>query len=109
MNMPGFTAKASLYTTSGNYRAVASTPDTLDATALRLAMKVVNKNIVDCTTIPDSITCHECNSFGPGTFDCCGLGKPEGGCECRNCPNPPLTRPSSLIGDVFNRAIGGLQ
>ena len=99
MNMPGFTAGVSLYTTSGHYRAMAGTPDALDATALILALKVEtgNKNTVDCTTFPDSITCHECNSFGPGTFDCCKFGNPQGGCDCKNCPNPPLTRPPIFI------------
>ncbi len=98
MKMPGFTAESSLYKTSGHYRALAGTPAALDTTALRLAMKkgTVQKNIVDCNTFPDSISCHECNSFGPGTFDCCTLGNPQGGCECKNCPNPPLTRPQGL-------------
>lgn len=110
MNMPGFTAEASLYTTSGHYRAMAGTPDAPDATALILAMDTVTvmKNIVDCSTFPDNITCHECNSFGSGTLDCCKLGNPQGGCECKNCPNPPLTLPPPSIRDVLNKAIGGL-
>ena len=49
---------------------------------------------VDCKSFPDSITCHECNSFGPGTFDCCelrGMRKPGDSCIIVNDPNAEST------------------
>lgn len=58
--------------------------------------------VVDCKSFPDSITCHECNSFGPGTWDCC-FPRPGHGCIIINDPNeftggkPPRTRFSQSV------------
>jgi hypothetical protein len=92
MSMPGFTADTSLYRTSGHYRAMAGTPNALAAAALTLALgKRANVvAFVDCKTFPDSTTCHECNSTGPGTFNCCELGgmrNPGDSCIILNDPN----------------------
>jgi hypothetical protein len=88
MNMPGFTAETSLYKTSGHYRAMAGTPHTLAAAALTLA--AIATSSVDCKTFPDNITCHECNSTGPGTLDCCQLRKRGDSCIIVNDPNVGL-------------------
>jgi hypothetical protein len=92
MNIPRFTAEASLYKTSAHYRAMAGTPHALAAAALILARaRSVNVEAsVDCKTFPDSITCHECNSTGPGTFNCCelrGMRNPGDSCIIVNDPN----------------------
>lgn len=92
MKMPGFTAETSLYKPSGHYRVVADTPNALAAAALTLALynRVNTESFVDCKTFPDNITCHECNSTGPGTFDCCQLRKPGDSCIILNDPNELL-------------------
>jgi hypothetical protein len=100
MNMPGFTAGTSLYTTGVHYRAMAGTPNAQTASALTLCAARGGGNvtaIVDCNTFPDSSTCHECNATGPATFDCCQLGgmrNPGDDCIILNDPNAnPLVRP----------------
>ncbi|WP_155920516.1 hypothetical protein [Methylobacter luteus] len=82
MNMPGFTAEASLHKTNDHYRSIAGTFDTLAVAALAPAL-LFRRNTnpapdidVDCNTFPDNITCNECNSYGPGTLDCCNLRRP---------------------------------
>ena len=92
MNMPGFTADASLYKTSGHYHAMAGTLNALatDALALALDNRMNATAVVDCKTFPDNTTCHECNSTGPGTFNCCELGGMRGpgdSCIILNDPN----------------------
>lgn len=93
MNIPGFTAETSLYKTGGHYRAMAGAPNEPAAAAIKLALDNPTKpptSDVDCKTFPDSITCHECNSTGPGTFDCCELKRPGELCVIANDPNLPV-------------------
>jgi hypothetical protein len=102
MSIPGFTSETSLYKTSGHYYATAGTHNALTAAGLTLALDN-SWNVtasVDCKTFPDSITCHECNATGPGTFNCCSLGgtRPGDKCIIKNDPNklavdgsPPTT------------------
>jgi hypothetical protein len=93
MTLPGFTAEASRYRASGRYRAQAGTFTGLVAAGLTLALdnsSFGTTATVDCKTFPDSITCHECNSTGPGTFNCCELGgmrNPGDSCIIVNDPN----------------------
>ena len=89
MNMPGFITDSALYNTSSHYRAMAGTPEAAAAVTFALDTATDGTPIVDCNTFPDSITCHECNSTGPGTFECCQLGHPTGGCIVLNDPNYP--------------------
>ena len=99
--MPGFTAEASLHKVSRRYRATADTSSALAAGLLMLALDNRSFNTqasVDCKTFPDNVTCHECNSTGPGTFDCCELGgmrHPGDSCIIVNDPNPLTTPPPS--------------
>ena len=100
MTLPGFTAEVSQYTASRRYRAMAGTSNAPAAAALTLALD--NRTFgteasVDCKTFPDSITCHECNSTGPGTFNCCelrGMRNPGDSCIILNDPNA-LSNPGS--------------
>ena len=93
MALPGFTAEASYYRTGGQYRAIAGTSNPPAGATLTLARD--NRTFgteasVDCKSFPDGITCHECNAFGPGTFDCCelrGMRKPGDSCIIVNDPN----------------------
>jgi len=93
MTLPGFTAEASQYKASGRYLAMAGTSNALAAAALTLALDnraFGTEASVDCKTFPDSITCHECNSTGPGTFNCCelrGMRNPGDSCIILNDPN----------------------
>jgi hypothetical protein len=73
MRIPGFTAETTLGDGTRGFRAAASAPEMARA---RVTLAVDNDDDlgwIDCKTFPDSITCHECNAFGPGTFDCCQL------------------------------------
>ena len=116
MTLPGFTAEASHYRARG-YRAVAGTSNAFARTALTLALDnpaFGTEASVDCKTFPDSITCHECNSTGPGTFDCCELGgmrKPGDSCIILNDPNALSSpgRPTSRFPRVpaISRRFGG--
>ena len=93
MALPGFTAEASYYSVGGRYRARSRTPSGPAGAAVTLALD--NRTFgteasVDCKSFPDSITCHECNSFGPGTFNCCelrGMRKPGDSCIIVNDPS----------------------
>jgi hypothetical protein len=96
MTMPGFTAEASLYKMRAHYREVTGTLDAMAAADLSLALPVIESPTpdVDCGTIPDSITCIECGSTGPGTFSCCKLqGKAPENCVIKPYDPPPLGRP----------------
>lgn len=73
MNIPGFTAEASLYKTSGHYR-IAGTPNSLAALTLALIGSISVVPDVDCTDFPDNQTCRECGPWG--TLDCCELRRP---------------------------------
>ena len=85
MNMPGFTANNTLYVTRGNYRALTDAPNVPVAAAVMLAL--ARETTVDCHSIPDATTCHECNSNGPGTLDCCRLRDHGDSCIIVNDPN----------------------
>jgi hypothetical protein len=93
MTLPGFTAEASHDKASRRYRAMAGTSSALAGAALTLAVDnpaFGTEASVDCKTFPDSITCHECNSTGPGTFNCCelrGMRNPGDSCIILNDPN----------------------
>jgi len=69
MKWPGFTGEASLYKTSGQYRAMAGTPSGPVVAALTRGIFHTPKPDVDCTTFPDNQTCRECGPWGD--FDCC--------------------------------------
>ena len=114
MTLPGFTAEASDYRSDGRYRATIWTSSASPGTAVALALdnrRFGTEASVDCKTFPDAITCHECNSTGPGTFDCCelrGMRNPGDSCIIVNDPNALSTpeRPTSRfprVGTVSRR------
>ena len=72
MNMPGFTAEASLYMANRNYRAIAVTPTALGEGALTLATrKDGNLEWIDCNDFPANNFCRECGNTGPDAAICC--------------------------------------
>lgn len=93
-NLPGFNAESSLSRTRANYNAISGTTGGLPAAAVVLAR--ATEASVDCGTFPDNITCNECNSSGPGTFNCCelkGMRHPGDSCIILNDPNPLTATP----------------
>jgi hypothetical protein len=75
--IPGFTADAALYRTSGTYRTMAATPIVLAEHALTLATaKDGNLEWIDCRDFPSNIICRECGNTGPDSAVCC----PDGFC-----------------------------
>ncbi|NOT83572.1 MAG: hypothetical protein HOP02_02085 [Methylococcaceae bacterium] len=72
MNMPGFTAEASLHTANRNYRAIAATFTALRAGALTLATRKNGKlEWIDCNDFPANNFCRECGNTGPDAAICC--------------------------------------
>ena len=101
MTLPGFTADSSYYRTAGLYRVMAGNSGSCARPSVSLARdnrKSGTEASVDCKSFPDGITCHECNAFGPGTFDCCelrGMRNPGDSCIIVNDPNAEPARPTS--------------
>jgi hypothetical protein len=112
MRMPGFTAELSLSRKEGSHRARAGGPRVPAALTPAFDIDRHGRNTtttIDCKGFPDAITCHECNSTGPGTLQCCQLRKKGDDCIIINDPNalaqpdlPPhmFTRVPVFSGDL---------
>lgn len=83
MHIPGFTAEATLYGGSRNYRAVAAVPTVMRSSSLMLALDNDPKlGYVDCKEWPNNLFCRECGATGPDSAICC----PNNYCIINNPP-----------------------
>jgi hypothetical protein len=71
MNMPRFTAEASIYETRGRYRVMAVAAGVMSGAATTPALQVRGEpDWVDCNE-PFAYLCQECGGTGPGSIRCC--------------------------------------
>ena len=71
MNMPQFTAEASLNQTRGRYRVTALTTAVVGRGATEPALQIRGEpDWVDCNE-PFAYLCQECGGTGPGSIRCC--------------------------------------
>ena len=102
MNIPGFSAERALGRTNASYYAMARTSNASGAITVAAPKRPPKIGYIDCKSFPESITCNECNAFGPGTFNCCQLQRADA-CIINNDPNA-----ASSGGGILNHNLSGV-